>query len=1112
LLIGIPAAVGAWMVFYIPGSKLRGLYRANIAEQQASLIQAEKEILEAGFDPPFGATRFLSSMIGKHLSYGHGLPDSGLQQEVADWARDNSSYLRIVFSDETGREAFRIEKTPNGDLEVNNPENKTLEKEDYFRKGMKCGQGQTYVSRLSLETSHGSTPPEPIPVLHLSMPVFSPKSEKLGLVVVTLSARTLLERLKDNGSKQRIFLVNPDGYWILGPAPEDEWGFQDPRKSMKTMGRQFPGEWSRLASAPSGQFTTGLGLFTYALINPLANNMAGHETGLESGMAEENWKLVSWVPEDRFEPEWGAPAVLGGSLASLLTLAIVWQWARARRNRGLLNLELENRVEERTADLRRISEELRTAKEVAEGAAHTKSAFMATMSHEIRTPLNAIIGFTNLARRTDLSPKQQDYLLKIQSSSSSLLGIVNDILDFSKIEAGKLNLENSDFLLEHVLDKLGAVLNARALGKSLELVFVVGEDVPKVLKGDPLRLEQILINLGGNAVKFTESGEIVVSVSVHESSQDGIALLFSVRDTGIGISPEQQSRLFRTFSQADSSTTRKFGGTGLGLAICKQLVELMGGTIRIRSEAGKGSTFEFTLAFGRAADPSIADAAMELDAKHVLVVDDNPLVLEAAATMLKHFSIKAMTAPDAATALRDLGALPSGFPLEAILFDYDLPDMNAREFARRVRNQERFPKTPLITMANSGRMEDAEKSPADSFDGILSKPLSGSALYNALIGLKNGASSHPMKPTWTLAGQPPPSLASLKGARVLLVEDNEINQQVAQELLEAEGLVVTLAGNGRQAVEVSAAGQFDVILMDVQMPEMDGPTATKKIRENPRFSGLPIIAMTANVLESERAAYLEAGMNDFIAKPIDVARMHAVLLKWVKPPGNRQASGPEPEAAASGPLEFRLEGIDSGTALQRLNGNASLYARLLLKFRERCRTAASEITEALDSGKEEDAERLAHTLKGLAATIGADALAEAARIFEASFKNKEGRIREHLIPLSESLEGVYRALAALPGEVSMPKSGASEKMAIADGVEWSVLSEIVGNLRGKLSRSEAGSAGEFRKLLSKLEGSGFDAALSALGGAVEAYDFESAEKALEILWQELEQARRGDKA
>ena len=962
LLIGVPAAVLVWTLFYLPGRKLRGQYRAHVADRQTSLIQDEKEILEAGLDPPFGSVRYLSALLEEAMSHPPKPAGSGPMREIAEWLKDNPDYRSVAFLDARGRETLRIGAT-GAALSVS----ALRENEDYFRMGMRCRRGQTFVSGLRRDTDSGSRVSDPI--LHYATPVFSAGGARLGLAVLTLSARDLLARLTDDGPEQRVFLANPAGYWLLGPAPEDEWRFQPPMDASKTMARMFPEEWARMAAAPAGQVTTKNGLFTYATIDPLADGAKNEKP--EAGIAGEKWLMVSWVRARQLDPKWGGSPTLGGFLASLLTLAIVWQWARARGLRErtaarlrMANAELERRVEERTSDLRDLSEELRGAKEIAEAAARAKSAFLATMSHEIRTPLNAIIGFGDLMRRTELSAKQRDYLGKVQSSSSSLLGIVNDVLDFSKIEAGKLGIETTDFRPGEVLEKVASLLGGRAQEKSLELAFTLDPAIPHLLRGDPHRLEQILINLVGNAVKFTERGEIAVSASLREADGQGVSLLFTVRDHGIGISPEQRSRLFQTFSQADTSTTRKFGGTGLGLAICKQLAELMGGSIWVESEPGKGSTFGFTLPFGRAPEAS---------------------------------------------------------------------------------------------------------------------------------------------PSWTPSSHPPPSLDSLRGARVLLAEDNELNRQLAKELLEAEGLTVTLAGNGLEALEKAAAGGFDVILMDIQMPEMDGLTAARMIRGRPGCGAVPILAMTANVLDSERAAYLEAGMNDFIAKPIDVAAMHDTLLKWVPP---RDAGAPAVRMREEASSGFDLPGIDSAAALRRLNGNADLYRRLLLKFRERCRNAAGEIGAALDAEDLESAELAAHTLKGLAATIGADALAEAARTLEASLKNKDGRARTHLPPLTRSLDAVHAALLPIPGEAAHPAPRAAGSAKPADAEEWSALRAMADALRGRLARSEAGAAAGFRQLSARLEGLGVDAGLSSLGQAVAEYDFETAGKALEALCGELERIRK----
>jgi PAS domain S-box-containing protein len=586
-------------------------------------------------------------------------------------------------------------------------------------------------------------------------------------------------------------------------------------------------------------------------------------------------------------------------------------------------------VKQDITERKQMEEELIRARRAADDANKAKGDFLANMSHEIRTPMNAVIGMAHLALKTDLSPKQRDYLKKIQTSANALLGIINDILDFSKIEAGKMDIESVDFNLEEVMENLANLVTVKAQEKEdLEVLFNTNREVPRFLVGDPLRLGQVLINLANNAVKFTDSGEIVVSSELLEQNEDRVTLKFSVRDTGIGLTEEQAGKLFQSFSQADTSTTRKYGGTGLGLAISKKLVNMMGGEIWVESECGQGTTFSFTVNFGLGKERAKKRFAISTDLRgmKVLVVDDNVTSRDILKDMLESFTFKVTVAASAQEGITELENAPKDQPFELVVMDWKMPEMDGIAAAERIKNHSRLTKIPAIVLVTAyGREEVMQQAEQVGLDGFLLKPISPSVLFDASV--QAFGEGIPEESRVRRRDQKEAEvLKQIQGAHVLLVEDNEINQQVATEILEGAGLKVSLANNGQEAIDAVMKNEYDAVLMDVQMPVMDGYTATKRIRKweggmrnkirkdtdsKSKIEGLPIIAMTAHAMAGDADKSLAAGMSDHVTKPIDPDQLFGTLQKWIQP-DKKRAHVAQPEV--SGAAEVITESTTTRTA------------------------------------------------------------------------------------------------------------------------------------------------------------------------------------------------------
>jgi signal transduction histidine kinase/DNA-binding response OmpR family regulator len=858
-----------------------GLYRrdANQIEQSTR----EREVLRVALLSRFFAQGLRgiaedvrvvsqSESLRSYLEDGQKAQLNLLAREMLHLGSQHPEYDSIRYIDAQGREQARVDRNrgivPASDL---------LDKGQrrFFLQAMQLGPGQLHISALDLNQYSGVVEQPPKPTILFAEPIFDAAGRRRGVVVINYLGAYLLDNLKQlsTANQHRLRVLSSQGYWLHAANPDDEWGAQLPGKADRTLARSAPELWQEMMKAPDGQVPFRGGWFTWQRIMPDATVADAQSedpfliVASEFSAAERAAELV-----DRRQ------AVLFVTVIMLIVTAGAG-WFFYARQRERQNTEAA----------------LRLASASAQESTRLKAQFLANMSHEIRTPMNGVIGMVGLLIDTPLTAEQRSLAEVVRTSAESLLTIINDVLDFSKIEAGQLAFEHTPFNLSDPVENCLTLLAERAHEKGLELAYLIEENVPMQLMGDAGRLHQVLLNLVGNALKFTEHGEVVLRVARQSEENRRVRLRFTIRDTGVGIAPEARARLFQPFTQADSSTTRRFGGTGLGLAICRQLVSLMGGEIGLDSVPSQGTTFWFTAEFAlQDSVPKVVLRRAELAGLRALIVDDNETNREILLRQLATWQISARTAAGGEEALATLrAAVAAQEPFQLAVLDMQMPGMSGLDLARQVQADPALTGTRMIILSSIGNSLLRSDLAAAGVGAALTKPARQAQLHEALLNLMASrpaptvGAAPPARVAPAEIPLPPPAPASDLKLRILVAEDNLVNQQVALLQLQRFGYQPEIVGSGRQAVAAVTSRLYDVILMDCQMPDVDGFEAARRIRaweaeqqvKGVALVPLHIIAMTANAMVGDRESCFAAGMNDYVTKPVRATDLAAALAR-----------------------------------------------------------------------------------------------------------------------------------------------------------------------------------------------------------------------------------------
>jgi len=996
IFLGALAATGCYYMYFMETESTENVIKINEKMHNNLLSRTISLDLKSLFNDLILSSNHVE--VRQFLKSRNSTDRSDLESEFIALCRVSKAYDQVRILGNDGMELVRVNNNNGHPMAV--PVQKLQNKSDryYFLESLKLKHGEVYVSPFDLNIENGKIEQPLKPMLRVSMPVYDDSGQRLGIVILNYLGQKILNSITANmGSDRGVsMLLNSKGYWLLSPDKSQEWGFMYKDRKAVNLKTITPKAWEQIAASPSGQFSTIAGIYTYSTI------IVAPKTGKKeiSGNVRQ-WKVVCLAPSSIIAASTSQIFYNYMIIYSCILMIILFGGLTRARFVGI-------RAQGR--------KKLEKAKLEAEDANRAKSDFLARMSHEIRTPMNAIIGLTHLALKTKMTSKQNDYLSKVDMSAKSLLGIINDILDFSKIEAGRLEVGHVDFILDDVLNDIVNMLGLQAEQKGLEFLLMVRSTVPNLLVGDRLRLGQVLLNLTGNAIKFTDSGDVIISAKLVQETNDMALIQFSIKDTGIGISPEQSAKLFQPFSQADGSISRQFGGTGLGLTISKRLVELMNGTMQLKSEIGEGSEFIFTIPFGLQAKHTGAHQVYphEIKGMRVLAVDDSKMSRMVLDKVLQSFTFDVETAQNGRQALELLYSNDATSPFKLVITDWRMPDIDGIELVQKIKGTSLLKNIPKIIMLTAyGQDEIRHRAEQVDLDGFMLKPFNRSILFDTIMETvtNNGARIKKITPEEPRTGVPP----NVAGAHVLLAEDNEINQQVAREILEGADVIVSIANDGQQAVEMAKTNSYDALLMDIQMPVMDGFKAVKLIRSDEKLKSIPIIAMTAHALVGDKEKSLLAGMNDHVTKPIDPDALMEALSKWL--PDRSEIKTEEHRLAVDemSPLQFfeTIPGIEAEQALTRVRDNKELYKRLLINFAYDCNEACSQLPDLISMNEYEEAQLLVHNMKGVAGNVGANELYRVILEMETALKSGSDTVQDLLdkleIEKKRVVDGIFKA-------------------------------------------------------------------------------------------------------
>ena len=1076
----------AFMVLFVPMALLIGLGGSTLFESayKASLdsartAQAEKVRIAASMllQRMRGAAEdiaFISELPSLRMALAAPSAENlaWLAENYAAYERANRSIDQIRWIDANGRERVRVDRV--NDVPTRIPDAQLQDKvtRPYVVDVLKYLPGQIYVSPMDLNIEHGQIEVPYKPTVRIATPLrgIPPGGSQTaapsgGLVVINYLARDWIDTVMQAEGIQAgsLMLLNHDGYWLYGPNPNNNWGFILGHMEL-TLARTNPSAWASIDNTDVGSVFLSDGLWSWRNVLPF-NDMPPEQSAPKNPSADGSayvWRVISFLPEREIEAI--RNRILGRLMPDLamlvLAAAVLSAWFAWTRQRIVhLNRTLEERAQ------------------ASEAAAKAKASFLANMSHEIRTPLNVVLGIAYILERMRLPSDASELVLKIRRAGRSLQSMINDVLDYSKIESGRLEIEHAPFNLSDILENLTDVMGANVGDKNVELVIRPPTREVNALCGDALRLGQILINLTGNAVKFTESGYVELAIETLALEADKVVLRFVVRDTGIGIPEDKRKELFKPFTQADASTTRRFGGTGLGLAISRELVELMGGTIDLVSRRGGGSEFSFSLPFDRVDAPVLSSP--ELSKLQVLIADDSAIARDTLRMTAETLGWTATVVDSGSEAVEyALDEHPESPACDVIILDWKMPGMNGLAAARTIHDALHGVHAPIILMATAqSRTSLLDEPDAALVDAVLSKPVTPSALYNAVARAKK------LRDDLVAPERQMGEGRRLHGVRLLIVDDSDVNREVASRIFGGEGARIALVADGKQAIEwLDAHGSdVDMVLMDLQMPVMDGYETARIIRATPALAKLPIIALTAGAFKAQKDEAKAAGMDYYIAKPFDIEAAIALIQHLADRSDQALSTANKPTAGTARDLA-----ADRGLLLWK---DAVVYKRYLRTFAESHRDADRKIRQ-LDAAA---GAAMAHKLKGSAANLALESLAMAAQEVESKLSDHHDAARE----LDQLQSALRAALSAIDRYAPLGADGSEHSPARIGSKE---IKELLAQI---LQAFNADDPSVVEPLMAALAGAVSVARIGPLRAALESFDFRGGEQATRSLAQEL---------